>query len=87
MVKVVVLDRQCESLGTKKKKEELISTKATSNVRVPCAYVNILFNKRKILNASRPSEHPPARGEKMSKRIGGIRLQIRNLLMAFKRVP
>ena len=31
----------------------------------------ILYLK-KNLNASRPSEHPPVRGEKMSKRLGGI---------------
>ena len=36
----------------------------------------------------RPSEHPPVMGEKMSKRLGGIkRLQIQNLFMAFKQVP
>ena len=29
--------------------------------------------KRKIRNAPRPSEHPPVRGEKMSKRLGGIK--------------
>ena len=27
---------------------------------------------KKNLNAPRPSEHPPVRGEKMSKRLGGI---------------
>ena len=27
---------------------------------------------KKNLNASRPSEHPPVRGKKMSKRLGGI---------------
>ena len=36
----------------------------------------------------RPSEHPPVMGEKMSKRLGGIkRLQIQNHYMAFKQVP
>ena len=36
----------------------------------------------------RPSEHPPVMGERMSKRLGGIkRLQIQNLFMAFKQVP
>ena len=28
---------------------------------------------KKNLNASRPSEHPPVRGKKMSKRLGGIK--------------
>ena len=27
---------------------------------------------KKNLNAPRPSEHPPVRGKKMSKRLGGI---------------
>ena len=36
----------------------------------------------------RLSEHPSVMGEKMSKRLGGIkRLQIQNLFMAFKQVP
>ena len=42
---------------------------------------------KKNQNAPRPSEHPPVRGEKMSKRLGCQRLQIQNLFMAFKRVP
>ena len=29
--------------------------------------------KQNNQNAPRPSEHPPARGEKMSKRLGGIK--------------
>ena len=43
---------------------------------------------KKNQNTPRPSEHPPVMGEKMSKRLGGIkRLQIQNLFMAFKQVP
>ena len=43
---------------------------------------------KKDQNTPRPSEHPPVMGEKMSKRLGGIkRLQIQNLFMAFKQVP
>ena len=34
--------------------------------RVYCIFL------KKNLNASRPSEHPPVRGGKMSKRLGGI---------------
>ena len=42
---------------------------------------------KKKHNTPRPSEHPPVMGEKMSKRLGGIRrLQIQNLFMAFKQV-
>ena len=45
-------------------------------------YYNIVFVlfsmsvwclKKKNQNAPRPSEHPPARREKMSKRLGGIK--------------
>ena len=43
---------------------------------------------KKNQNTPRPSEHPPVMGEKMSKRLGGIkRLQIQNLFMTFKQVP
>ena len=43
---------------------------------------------KKNQNTPRPSEYPPVMGEKMSKRLGGIkRLQIQNLFMAFKQVP
>ena len=43
---------------------------------------------KKNQNTPRPSEHSPVMGEKMSKRLGGIkRLQIQNLFMAFKQVP
>ena len=49
--------------------------------------VTVLYLK-KNQNTPRPSEHPPVMGEKMSKRLGGIkRLQIQNLFMAFKQVP
>ena len=42
---------------------------------------------KKNQTTPRPSEHPPVMGEKMSKRLGGIkRLQIQNLFMAFKQV-
>ena len=41
------------------------------------AFIFILFCLglflKKNQNASRPSEHPPVRGEKMSKRLGGIK--------------
>ena len=33
---------------------------------------DIYSSLKKNLNASRPSEHPSVRGEKMSKRLGGI---------------
>ena len=43
---------------------------------------------KKNQTTPRPSEHPPVMGEKMSKRLGGIkRLQIQNHYMAFKQVP
>ena len=43
---------------------------------------------KKNQNAPRPSEHPPVRGKKMSKRLGGIiGCKYKNLFMAFKRVP
>ena len=32
----------------------------------------LLFFLKKNQNASRPSEHPPVRGKKMPKRLGGI---------------
>ena len=43
---------------------------------------------KKNQNASRPSEDPPVRGKKMSKRLvrWNQRLQIQNLFVAFKRV-
>ena len=43
---------------------------------------------KKNLNAFRPSEHPPVRKEKMSKRLGGIiGCKDQNLFMKFNRVP
>ena len=43
---------------------------------------------KKNQTTPRPSEHPPVMGEKMSKRLGGIkRLHIQNHFMAFKQVP
>ena len=39
------------------------------------------------LNASRPSEHPPVRGENVKTFRWDHRLQIQNLFMAVKRVP
>ena len=55
------------------------------------AHFDIFFDGgvlKKNQNTPRPSEHPPVIGEKMSKRLGGIkRLQIQNLFMAFKQVP
>ena len=42
---------------------------------------------KKHLNASRPSEHPPVRGENVKTFRWDHRPQIQNLFMAFKRVP
>ena len=42
---------------------------------------------KKNLNASRPSEHPPVRRKNVKTFRWDHRLQIQNLLMAFKRVP
>ena len=42
---------------------------------------------KKNLNASRLSEHPPVRGENVKTFRWDNRLQIQNLMMAFKRVP
>ena len=57
-------------------------------------YSNVIIEEIRVryLNKNqttpRHSEHPPVMGEKMSKRLGGIkRLQIQNLFMAFKQVP
>ena len=48
----------------------------------------LLLFLKKNQTTPRPSEHPPVMGEKMSKRLGGIkRLQIQNRYMAFKQVP
>ena len=59
--------------------------------RVPFLYIFLAYCAlclRKNQTTPRPSEHPPVMGEKMSKRLGGIkRLQIQNLFMAFKQVP
>ena len=42
---------------------------------------------KKNLNASRPSGHPPVRGENVTTFRWDHRLQRQNLFMAFKRVP
>ena len=42
---------------------------------------------KKNLNASRPSEHPPVKGENVKTFGWDQRLQIQNLPMAFERVP
>ena len=42
---------------------------------------------KKNLNASRPSEHPPVRGENVKTFRWDHRLQKQNLFVAFKRVP
>ena len=48
----------------------------------------VLLYLKKNQNTPRPSEHPPVMGEKMPKRLGGIKsLQIQNLFMSFKQVP
>ena len=58
--------------------------------RVLCAivpfFLSVLFLK-KNLNTSKPSEHPPVRGENVKTFRWDHRLQIQNLFMAFKRVP
>ena len=47
--------------------------------------LSIICCLKKNQTTPKPSEHPPVMGEKMSKRLGGIkRLQIQNLFMAFK---
>ena len=54
------------------------------NQRIRTLFISLKKNQ----TTPRPSEHPPVMGEKMSKRLGGIkRLQIQNLFMAFKQVP
>ena len=46
------------------------------------------FFLKKNQNAPRPSEHPPVRGRKMSKRLGRIiGCEFKTSSMAFKRVP
>ena len=58
-----------------------------NNVGVSSQTINDTCLK-KNQTTPRPSEHPPVMGEKMSKRLGGIkRLQIQNHFMAFKQVP
>ena len=47
-------------------------------------YINCL---KKNLNASRPSEHPPVRGENVKTFRWDHRLRRPNLSMAFKQVP
>ena len=42
---------------------------------------------KKNLNASKPYEHPPVRGENVKTFRWDHRLQIQNLFMAFERVP
>ena len=49
-------------------------------------HCNLIFLK-KILNASRSSEHPPVRGKSVKTFRYDRRLQRQNLFMAFKRVP
>ena len=46
--------------------------------------VEIISCLNKNLNASRPSEHPPIRGENVKSFRWDHRLQIQNLFMAFK---
>ena len=48
---------------------------------------NLFGLLQKSLNASRPSEHPPVRGENGKTFRWDHRLQIQNLFMALKRVP
>ena len=51
---------------------------------IESAYLH--WRLKKNLNASRPSEHPPARGENVRTFRWDHRLQIQNLFMASKRV-
>ena len=53
----------------------------------PCLSSSRIYLK-KTLNVSRPSEHPPVRGENVKTFRWGHRLQIiQDIFMAFKRVP
>ena len=57
---------------------------------VVCAAMFLLksFWCLKNQNAPRPSEHPPVRGGKISKRLGGIKgCKYKTSFTAFKRVP
>ena len=58
------------------------------NILLLLTQTPVIYYLKKNQNTPRPSEHPPVMGEKMSKRLGGIkRLQIQNIFMAFKQVP
>ena len=57
---------------------------------VMCNLINTHTDKnllKKKLNAPRPSEHPPVRGENVKTFRWDHRLQIQNLFIAFKRAP
>ena len=54
-----------------------------ANHQVDNTYKSLTKNQ----NASRPFEHPPVRGENVKPFRWNHRLQIRNLFVAFKRVP
>ena len=59
--------------------------KKETNKKVPQIGIHFL---KKNQTTPRPSEHPPVMGEKMSKRLGGVKgLQIQNHFMAFEQVP
>ena len=55
----------------------------------PSVYSGIpgIISLKKNQNASRPSGHPPVKGENVKTFRWDHRLQIQNLFMAFKRVP
>ena len=46
-----------------------------------------IYCLKKNMTASRPSEHPPVRGENVKTFRWDHRLQIQNLFVAFERVP
>ena len=52
-----------------------------------CAFTSVLVRIKKNLNAPRPSEYSPVRGENVKTFRWDHRLPIQNLFMAFKRVP
>ena len=50
-----------------------VPTNLTMPRRVTSGMPTATYRLKKNQNAPRPSEHPPIRGEKMSKRLGGIK--------------
>ena len=52
---------------------QIIDVDMTLYCSVTTFVLNLLVCLKKIQNAPRPSEHPPVRGGKISKRFGGIK--------------